>query len=79
MKRNRTRRNPRFMPESLESRLSPAVITYPLAPSMIIFDPKGDREPDPRPYGTMPTFEPIKSPYYDTSTDTPTVIVSDIA
>lgn len=31
----------------LENRCTPAVITYPLASSIIIFDPKGDREPEP--------------------------------
>ena len=56
------RRKTRFACDSLETRLSPAVITYPLASSIIIFDPPGDREPDPRPYGTSVIVEPVMVP-----------------
>lgn len=65
--------------QNLESRLSPAVITYPLAPSIIIFDPKGDREPEPRPYGEEGKYLPIDMPDLDASIDTPKLDVSNIA
>jgi hypothetical protein len=57
----KNRRN-RFAFDSLENRFSPAVITYPLASSIIIFDPPGDREPEPRPYGTSVICEPVMVP-----------------
>lgn len=65
--------------QNLESRLSPAVITYPLAPSIIIFDPKGEREPDPRPYGEKRIHETIQVPNLDACTDDPVIDVSTIA
>ena len=55
-------RGKRFVLDSLENRLSPAVITYPLASSIIMFDPPGDREPDPREFGTPVFCEPIMVP-----------------
>ena len=67
------------MNQHLESRLSPAVITYPLAPSIIVFDPKGDREPEPRPYGEKETYLPIQVPNLDASTDDPCIDISNVA
>lgn len=54
----------RFVPGSdcLESRDFPAVITYPLAPSIVIFDPKGEREPDPGPLNQVPIYDFILDP-----------------
>jgi len=65
--------------QNLESRLSPAVITYPLAPSIIIFDPKGEREPDPRPYGVEGTYRTIQVPNLDACTDDAAIDVSNVA
>lgn len=48
--------------EGLEQRNSPAVITYPLASSIIIFDPKGDREPDPGDINAPPELDFILEP-----------------
>lgn len=47
MSSRKARRNPLFADAFLESRLSPAVIYYPLAPSIVEFDPVGNREDDP--------------------------------
>lgn len=49
-------------PEMLENRCVPAVITYPLASSIIIFDPVGDREPDPGPLNAPPQYDFILVP-----------------
>jgi hypothetical protein len=46
----------------LGERAVPAVITYPLAPSIIIFDPKGEREPDPGPLNQTPIYDFILDP-----------------
>lgn len=48
--------------EGLDQRISPAVITYPLASSIIIFDPKGDREPDPGDINAPPQLDFILEP-----------------
>lgn len=47
MSSRKARRNPLFADAFLESRLSPAVIYYPIAPSIVEFDPVGNREDDP--------------------------------
>lgn len=54
----------RFVPGSdvLDSRVVPAVISYPLAPSIIIFDPKGEREPDPGPLNQVPIYDFLLDP-----------------
>ncbi len=47
MSSRKARRNPLFADAFLESRLSPSDIFYPLAPSIVEFDPVGNREDDP--------------------------------
>ncbi len=80
MKSRTERRNPRFVCDSLEHRLSPAVITYPLASSIIMFDPPGDREPAPEPFGTPVFCEPIMVPKIKViQTDDPSMDTSTIA
>lgn len=75
----RSHRN-KFTFDSLENRFSPAVITYPLASSIIIFDPPGDREPDPRPFGTTVIVEPVMVPKIRfIQVDDPTLDTSTIA
>ena len=45
MSSRKARRNPLFADAFLESRLSPAVIYYPIAPSIVEFDPVGVKDP----------------------------------
>lgn len=62
--RFKMRRRKGFLPslDSMEKRDIPAVITYPLAPSIILFDPKGEREPDPGPLNQTPIYDFILDP-----------------
>ncbi|MFM7128672.1 MAG: hypothetical protein ACKO85_05665 [Isosphaeraceae bacterium] len=38
------------------------MISYPLAPSIIMFDPKGEREPDPGPLNQTPIYDFLLDP-----------------
>lgn len=65
---------------NLEFRCSPAVITYPLASSIIIFDPKGDREPDPGDINAPPELDFILEPPLNIMhIDDPELNISDVA
>jgi hypothetical protein len=71
-----------YKPEcfDLPERTSPAVITYPLASSIIIFDPVGDREPDPGPLNAPPVYDFILVPPLNImQTDEIQIITTDIA
>jgi hypothetical protein len=48
--------------EVLGERAVPAIITYPYAPSVVVFDPKGEREPDPGPLQQTPIYDFLLDP-----------------
>lgn len=79
MSSRKARRNPLFADAMLESRLSPAVIYYPLPPSIVEFDPIGDREEDPALPGDMGEIDIIVDPEIDLiQVGDPSVDVSNI-
>lgn len=80
MSSRKARRNPLFADAFLESRLSPAVIYYPLAPSIVEFDPVGNREDDPMEPEEAEDFDIICDPEIDLiQVDDPSVDVSNIS
>lgn len=79
MSSRKARRNPLFADAFLESRLSPAVIYYPLAPSIVEFDPVGDREENPALPETAEDFDIICDPEIDVILDDPSVDTSTLA
>jgi len=80
MSTRKSRRNPLFADAFLESRLAPAVITYPLAPSIVEFDPAGDLDEHPVYPGDVDDFEIIVDPEIDLiQSDDPAVDASVIA
>lgn len=80
MSTRKSRRNPLFADAFLESRLAPAVITYPLAPSIVEFDPVGNLEEDPMSPEEIDEIDIIVDPEIDLiQSDVPPVDVSQIA
>ncbi|MBI1325587.1 hypothetical protein GC170_20685 [bacterium] len=65
MSSRKARRNPLFADAFLESRLSPAVIYYPIAPSIVEFDPVGNREDDPILPGDLDNLDIVVEPEID--------------
>jgi len=78
MSSRKARRNPLFADAFLESRLSPAVIYYPIAPSIVEFDPVGDREDDPALPGDVDDLDIICEPEIDVILDDPSVDTSTV-
>lgn len=80
MSTRKSRRNPLFADAFLEARLAPAVITYPLAPSIVEFDPVGDLDEHPVHPGDVDDIDIIVDPEIDLiQTDDPAVDASVIA
>jgi hypothetical protein len=80
MSSRKTRRNPLFADAALEARLSPAVVSYPLAQAIVIFDPVGDRENYPAKPDEVDEMEIILVPDTDLiQADEPSMDTSGIA
>ena len=80
MSSRKARRNPLFADAFLESRLSPSDIFYPLAPSIVEFDPVGNREDDPLDPDSAEDFDIICDPEIDLiQADDPSVDVSNLS
>lgn len=80
MSNRKSRRNPLFANALLESRLAPAVISYPLAPSIVEFDPEGDLDEDFISPEEIDDLDIIVIPEIDLiSTDDPSIDISSIA
>ncbi len=80
MSTRKSRRNPLFADAFLEARLAPAVITYPLAPSIVEFDPVGDRDEEPVLPEDLEDLDIIVVPEIDLiQTDNPAVDISQTA
>lgn len=80
MSSRKARRNPLFADAFLESRLSPAVIYYPLAPSIVEFDPVGNREDDPALPEDLQDMDIVCDPEIDLiQVDDPSIDLSNVS